>query len=98
MRLAPVGITGLAYLEVDYLDAAENPPLEMNWEPDNLYVPSAPSAFTQIVSGAQSFLAKLDNADIEGAINSIAVLARTANDKLGELPVGAIAFETTRRR
>ena len=48
-----------------------------------------------IVSGAQKFLATLDNADIEGAINSIAVLARTANDKLGELPVGAIAFETT---
>jgi paraquat-inducible protein B len=94
-RLAPVGITGTAYLEIDFVDPKTNPPLTLTWAPQHIYIPSAPSTYNQIVSGAQKFLATLDNADIEGAINSIAVLARTANDKLGELPVGAIAFETT---
>jgi len=94
-RLAPVGITGTAYLEIDFVDPKANPPLTITWTPQHIYIPSAPSTYNQIVSGAQKFLATLDNADIEGAINSIAVLARTANDKLGELPVGAIAFETT---
>ena len=94
-RLAPVGITGTAYLEIDFVDPKTNPPLTITWAPQHIYIPSAPSTYNQIVSGAQKFLATLDNADIEGAINSIAVLARTANDKLGELPVGAIAYETT---
>ena len=94
-RLAPVGITGTAYLEIDFVDPKTNPPLTITWAPQHIYIPSAPSTYNQIVSGAQKFLATLDNADIEGAINSIAVLARTANDKLGELPVGAIAHEAT---
>jgi len=92
-RLAPVGITGTAYLEIDFVDPKAYPPLAISWTPQNLYIPSAPSTYNQIVSGAQKFLATLDNADIEGAIRSIAVLARTANDKLGELPVGALAHD-----
>jgi MlaD protein len=94
-RLAPVGITGTAYLEIDFVDPKANPPLQISWTPTYIYIPSAPSTYNQIVSGAQKFLAVLDNADIEGAIRSIAVLARTATDKLGELPVGAVAFEAT---
>jgi len=94
-RLAPVGITGTAYLEIDFVDPKANPPLTIAWTPANIYIPSAPSTYNQIVSGAQKFLATLDNADIEGTLHSIAVLARTANDKLGELPVGAIGFEAT---
>ena len=92
-RLAPVGITGTAYLEIDFVDPKANPPLTITWTPEHVYIPSAPSTYNQIISGAQKFLATLDNADIEGAINSIAVLARTANDKLGELPVGALAYD-----
>ena len=94
-RLAPVGITGTAYLEIDFVDPKLNPPLTITWTPQHIYIPSAPSTYNQIVSGAQKFLATLDNADIEGAIHSIAVLARTANDKLGELPVGAIAHDAS---
>ncbi len=94
-RLAPVGITGTAYLEIDFVDPKANPPLAISWTPQHIYIPSAPSTYNQIVSGAQKFLATLDNADIEGAIRSIAVLARTANDKLGELPVGAIAHDAS---
>ncbi len=94
-RLAPVGITGTAYLEIDFVDPKTNPPLAIAWSPQNVYIPSSPSTYNQIVSGAQKFLATLDNADIEGTLQSIAVLARTANDKLGELPVGALAFEAT---
>jgi ABC-type transporter Mla subunit MlaD len=92
-RLAPVGITGTAYLEIDFVDPKAYPPLAITWTPQNVYIPSAPSTYNQIVSGAQKFLATLDNADIEGTLHSIAVLARTANDKLGELPVGALAYD-----
>ena len=33
IRLAPQGVTGVAYFEADYLDPARNPPLEIDWQP-----------------------------------------------------------------
>jgi phospholipid/cholesterol/gamma-HCH transport system substrate-binding protein len=47
VRLAPQGLTGTAYLEADYLDPSQNPPLEIDWQPKYPYVPSARSKITQ---------------------------------------------------
>jgi paraquat-inducible protein B len=94
-RLAPVGITGTAYLEVDYVDPKTNPLLEISWTPESLYIPSTTSTYNQIVSGAQNLFAKLAETDIEGVMTSIQVLVRTANDKLGELPVGVLAHDAS---
>lgn len=93
IRLAPVGITGTAYLEIDILDPASNPPLEIAWKPDYAYIPSAPSTYNQIVRGAQRVFAQLDEADIVRLVQDFAVLARTANDKLAELQLGALSRE-----
>ena len=45
MRLAPQGITGTSYLEIDYVDPVP-PILPIDWTPDNIYIPSAPSTVT----------------------------------------------------
>ena len=47
MRLAPQGITGTNYLEVDYVDPPP-PVLPIDWKPDNVYIPSAPSTVSQL--------------------------------------------------
>jgi ABC-type transporter Mla subunit MlaD len=95
VRLAPVGITGTAYLEIDFVEPRTSPLLEIAWTPDYLYIPSTPSTYNQIVSGAQNFLAKLADTDIEGLVTSIQVFIRQANDKLGELPVSALAYDAS---
>jgi paraquat-inducible protein B len=89
-RLAPLGITGTAYLEIDYVDPDSNPPLEITWKPSNPYIPSAPSTYNRIVSGAQSFLAKLDQADIEGTLRGIAALVQNINTKVEQLPIESL--------
>ena len=48
VRLAPQGITGTSYLEVDYVDPAQNPVLPIDWVPDNIYIPSAPSTVSAV--------------------------------------------------
>ena len=95
VRLAPVGITGTAYLEIDILDPKANPPLDIAWKPDNPYIPSATSTYNQIVSGAQRLLVTLDRADVEGLVLGLRALARTANEKLAELPVAALARDAS---
>ena len=52
MRLAPQGITGTSYLEIDYVDPPP-PLLPIDWKPDNIYIPSAPSTVTTFVNAAE---------------------------------------------
>jgi len=48
VKLVPIGITGLNYLEMNFVDPAENPPLQIDWTPSRLYIPSAHNVFTQM--------------------------------------------------
>ena len=53
MRLAPQGITGTSYLEIDYVDPAP-PVLAIDWVPGNIYIPSAPSTVTALINSASA--------------------------------------------
>jgi paraquat-inducible protein B len=94
VRIAPVGITGTAYLEIDYLDPARNQVLPIDWTPLHLYIPSAPSTYNQIVTGAQNLVVKLDRLDIETVIADTHRLLVTANAKLDQAPVEKLARDT----
>lgn len=65
VRLASQGLTGTAYLEADYLDPEKNPPLEIDWQPAYLYVPSAPSVMTKITDSAENVLEKLERMKLD---------------------------------
>ena len=86
LRLAQQGITGLAYLEMDYV---EPPPavLAISWTPDNVYIPSAPSTFTAVVNAAQDIMEKLHRVDFEATIARIDKLLDTVNDRVGAVDV-----------
>jgi paraquat-inducible protein B len=90
VRIAPVGITGTAYLEIDLVEGAP-PPLPIDWTPRNLYIPSAPSSYNQIVRGAQNFLVKLDRLDVETVVTDLNRLLATANAKLDQAPIDKLA-------
>ncbi|HSD54281.1 MAG TPA: MlaD family protein [Burkholderiales bacterium] len=92
VRIAPVGITGTAYLEIDLVEGAP-PPLPIDWTPRNLYIPSAPSTYNQIVRGAQNFLVKLDRLDIETVLADAHKLLVTANTKLDQAPVDKLSAD-----
>ncbi len=49
VKFAYLGITGLAYLELDFVDPKKNVPLEIVWEPLTIYIPSVPNTI-QLVS------------------------------------------------
>ena len=68
VRLAPQGITGTSYLEIDYVDPKANPPLPITWTPNNLYIPSAQSTVTAFI-GAASDIMSLDKAEQLAKLN-----------------------------
>jgi paraquat-inducible protein B len=64
VRLATQGLTGLTYLELDFVDPVQFPAMEVPWQPRQGYIPSMPSTFRQVQTVAQSVLAKFDSVDV----------------------------------
>jgi len=71
VRLAAQGLTGVAYLEADYLDPERNPPLEIDWQPKYPYIPSARSRIIQLGDSVESILRNFEQLDIPGLTGSV---------------------------
>jgi ABC-type transporter Mla subunit MlaD len=65
VRIASQGLTGISYLELDFVDPERFPALSVPWQPKAEYIPSMPSTFTQVQDAAQQFLTKLSRVDID---------------------------------
>jgi ABC-type transporter Mla subunit MlaD len=95
MRLAPQGITGTSYLEIDYADPPP-PILSIDWTPDNIYIPSAPSTVTAIVNAAAELMDRLHKLDIEGTVANFNKLLVTTNSRIDAIDARAISQRTER--
>lgn len=70
VRLAGQGITGVLYLEADFLDPRRFPPLAVPWTPSVPYIPAAPSTLTQFTSAAERLVNRLEEADLPKLITN----------------------------
>ncbi|CAM2059939.1 phospholipid/cholesterol/gamma-HCH transport system substrate-binding protein [Desulfovibrionales bacterium] len=73
-RLTAQGLTGTAFLQIDFVDPRLNPPLPVAWTPISLYFPSAPSALSQLedaLSAVGSFVRQLDTLDVKVFITTL---------------------------
>ncbi|HCH5087180.1 MlaD family protein [Vibrio parahaemolyticus] len=82
------GITGQQYLSFDYTSMDEG--LSFNWKPNYPYVPSTKSSAGKIVSGIQSLIARLDEADINTLVANINMLIETLNQSISALDTDAL--------
>lgn len=94
MRLAPQGITGTSYLEIDYVDPKNNPILPISWEPDNLYIPGARSTVTQFVAAASDLVERLRRIDFDATFANLNRLLVTTNNRIEAIDSGKISDQT----
>lgn len=64
-RLASQGITGVLYVESEFVDPERYPPMEIVWTPKTPYIPSAPSTITELGTELRAIARKLDVIDVE---------------------------------
>ena len=84
LKLSYQGITGIAYLEADYIDPVRNPPLVPPWQTKNIYVPSTTSlitSFTQAVDSVFQRLEKIDFPAVFAQLESTLKAMQTAMDE-----------------
>jgi ABC-type transporter Mla subunit MlaD len=87
-RLASQGITGVLYIESEFLDPERYPPIELSWTPKTPYIPSAPSTITELGADLRSITRKLEQVDIDKIAKNldamITSVTRLVNDVQGE--------------
>ena len=91
VRLAAQGLTGVAYLETDYLDPERNPALEIDWQPAYPYIPSTRSRITQVSEAVERIVQNIGDIDmaqlsrsVQKSLDAMTQLAETANlEKIG---------------
>jgi phospholipid/cholesterol/gamma-HCH transport system substrate-binding protein/paraquat-inducible protein B len=88
LRLTPLGITGTSFIQADYVDPAKNPPMAISFDPETIYVPSAPSTISQLSSAAERLVSRIDKLDVERLLTNFDTLLVSLNDTLGKADVG----------
>jgi paraquat-inducible protein B len=79
-KLAPQGLTGNVYVELDFVDPKTHPELSIYWEPKYLYIPSTTSILTYFTDNAQYILRELRKVDFQKLFNSIQNLTDSTNE------------------
>ena len=91
IRLTSQALTGVAWLETDFIDPNEYPPIEIVWEPENFYLPSAPSLLSTFIESAENAFCRLSNIDFEGLIKNTEELVVTLNTNVKDAKVGQLS-------
>jgi ABC-type transporter Mla subunit MlaD len=95
MRLAPQGITGTSYLEIDYVDPPP-PVLQIDWKPDNIYIPTTRSTVTALINAATEIMDKLHKLDLDATFTNVNKLLVTTNSRIDAINTKAISERAER--
>jgi phospholipid/cholesterol/gamma-HCH transport system substrate-binding protein/paraquat-inducible protein B len=66
-RVKSMGITGVNYVEFDFVtNASDTPPLPFSWTPEYPVIPSLPNQADEIIAGIQKLIGALNEMNIDG--------------------------------
>ncbi|HWX46794.1 MAG TPA: MlaD family protein [Roseomonas sp.] len=81
-RLSSQGITGVAYIELDFVSPERYPPQKMPWEPAYPVIPSIPSTVAQVQNAAEAILARIQQAPLEQLLSDVSALVASARGQV----------------
>ncbi len=82
-KLANQGLTGVMYLELDFLQPDRYPPQSVPWEPRDAYIPSVPSTFAQVQDTVTELLQHINAIDFSAAAKNLQGLVDDLRHDIG---------------
>ncbi len=89
-RIAAAGITGVYYVELDFVDPERFPAMGVPWEPRHTYIPAIPSTAAQVQNAAEVLLQRLQDVDVGALLGNLTGLLadlRQETQENGDLAV-----------
>jgi ABC-type uncharacterized transport system auxiliary subunit len=74
VRIASGGLTGAMYMEIDYMDEAEQEwpePFQVTWTPEHYHLPSAPSTMARLQKGIDEILEDFSTMNLTATMEEI---------------------------
>ncbi len=93
VRLSSNLLTGQAYLQADYLDPERFELLDINWEPRDLYVPTAPGEFTTLKESVDKVLLRLQELDIDKLVAAVEGVLTSLDSAISDANVADISSD-----
>ena len=85
-RIEPLGLTGMSYIEINYVDDPNQfPSLAVDWTPHSYYIPSAPGQLTNMLDSVNNIMRRVEQFNVGGMIKS----AKELLEKLNNAVTGA---------
>ncbi|MBN1684343.1 MAG: MCE family protein [Gammaproteobacteria bacterium] len=78
IKLAQQGLTGNAYLELNFENPKKSPPLPIDWAPEHFYIPSATSTLTRFSDNVQYILDELKQVPFKKLFSSVDKLTQSS--------------------
>jgi hypothetical protein len=94
IRMLPMGLTGSAYMEMDYLDPVRHPPPPIEWTPATPYIPSAPGAFARLEETFETIsntLAKLEDLKLDQTLDHLDQLITSLSNTVNSLDMEGLS-------
>ncbi|MDE8349967.1 MAG: MlaD family protein, partial [Acidocella sp.] len=82
VQIAPQGITGLAYVELSFVDPKQYPATTVPWTPDSTIIPSMPSTLTQVQDAVQNLMSSLSKVDVGKIVTQFNDLLATLDQEV----------------
>lgn len=96
VRLSSQGITGVGYLEINYVNPRSNPPMEIGWQPERPYVPSAPGKLTAITDAVLEVAEELRASQLSETVARANTLLDNLNKSIADANIGELSQRVTR--
>ncbi|MCX7048922.1 MAG: MlaD family protein [Candidatus Sumerlaeota bacterium] len=93
IRWTAQGLTGVAFLELNYLNPEDFPVLPLDWTPMSIYIPSATSDITRFTSAIDAFFRRIEKANIEGIMTNLESLLDTTDKQVKEAGLASLREE-----
>ncbi len=84
-HLASAGLTGVTYIELDFVDPARNPAVVIPWTPIAEYIPSVPTTLSQVEDALKNLIDQVAKVDVVKLAQSATALLDDSDALLREL-------------
>jgi ABC-type transporter Mla subunit MlaD len=95
-RITAQGITGVNYVELDFVNPERFPAPDVPWTPRYPVLPTIPSTIAQVRGAAEQLVARLSEVPLEQMLADLSALLSTLNRQTSEGDVAVTLRETAR--